>query len=181
MKNKTKKPSRKTADGKLGIDAMELLTKDHKTVKEIFKKHYSLVEDGGSRKEKLALVKEACKALTIHAQIEEEIFYPALEGIVDGKVLAEAFVEHSCAKNLIKELQDMDDSDVLFDAKFVVLGELVKHHIEEEETDIFPKAQKSKLDLNALGTQMEEMKETLENELSFPHLPIPREGAPAYI
>jgi hemerythrin superfamily protein len=183
-----KSPPRKSAARKAngrasasGTDAIALLTKDHKLVKSIFRKHKSLVKNNGSRAEKLALVKEACEALAAHALIEEEIFYPSIRGAVDRELLAEAFVEHDGAKELIEQLQDMSSGDALFDAKFIVLGEQVKHHIEEEETKIFPKLKRAGLDLEALGREMKEMKDSLERGSPFPDLYIPREREPVYV
>ena len=189
MKKKTaKKAAPKAGKGKQAkkhdgksVDALDLLKADHELVKGIFKKYQSLVDKGGSKREKMALVKEACNALAVHAQIEEEIFYPALQGAADNSELAEAFVEHDCAKELIEQLEQMSDDEAIFDAKFVVLGEQVKHHIDEEEEELFSKARKAKLDLQELGMQMLERKEQLEREPSFPNRPIPREEAPAYV
>ncbi len=170
----------KKYDGK-SVDALDLLKADHTHVKAIFKKYQTLVDNGGSKREKMALVKDACNALAVHAQIEEEIFYPALQGAAENSELAEAFVEHDCAKDLIGQLEQMSDDQAIFDAKFVVLGEQVKHHIDEEEEELFSKARKAKLDLQALGMQMLARKEELEREPSFPDRPIPREEAPAYV
>jgi hemerythrin-like domain-containing protein len=161
--------------------ALEMLKEDHDLVKSIFKKYRALVEKGGSRKEKLALVKQACDALAVHAEIEEELFYPAMRNVVDTSTLAEAFVEHDCAKDLIQQLERLSDDEAVFDAKFIVLGEQVKHHIEEEESEIFPKARKSGIDLVDLGMEMQRLKDRLEQAPSFPARPILRESAPSYV
>ena len=108
MKKKTaKKAAPKAGKGKQAkkhdgksVDALDLLKADHELVKGIFKKYQSLVDKGGSKREKMALVKEACNALAVHAQIEEEIFYPALQGAADNSELAEAFVEHQAVAAL---------------------------------------------------------------------------------
>lgn len=181
MKRRTaaKKTTAKKANGT--VNALDLLMEDHAKVQAIFKKYKTLMKKDGSDEEKMELVKQACEALAVHAQIEEEIFYPAIRDAVEPSLLAEAFVEHDGAKELIEQLQDMDAGEALFDAKFIVLGEQVKHHIEEEETKIFPKLRRAGLDLVAIGEELKDMKEQLEPETDFPHMSIPREEAPAYV
>lgn len=132
-------------------DAIKLLKADHKEVKAWFKQY----EDLENEADKQALADKICLALTVHTQIEEEIFYPAArEAIDDDDLLDEAEVEHASAKQLISEIQGMKVGDNLFDAKVKVLGEYVNHHVEEEETEMFPEARDSDLDLNALGDQL---------------------------
>ncbi len=173
---------KKTAKRKeSAMDALEMLKKDHDEVKKIFDKYRTLVENGGSRRQKMELMMEACNALAVHAQVEEEIFYPALQDIAENSTLAEAFVEHDCAKDLIQQLEQLNDDEAIFDAKCIVLGEQVKHHIEEEESEIFPAARKAKIDLYALGEEMAELKDELEMAPSFPERPIIREAAPSYV
>jgi hemerythrin superfamily protein len=122
-------------------------------------KDYEKLEDDA---DKQTLAKKICLALTVHAQIEEEIFYPAARtGIDDNDLLDEAEVEHASAKQLIAELQAMNAGDRLFDAKVTVLGEYVNHHVEEEESEMFPKIRDSDLDLKALGAQLAERKAEL--------------------
>lgn len=140
------------------VDAIKLLKDDHKQVKIWFKQYESLEEDA----EKQALALQICEALTVHAQIEEEIFYPAArEAIDDDDLLDEAEVEHASAKQLIAEILGMSVEDRLFDAKITVLGEYIDHHVEEEETEMFPEARSSDLDLKALGAQLEARKAEL--------------------
>ena len=94
----------------------------------------------------------ACQELTIHAQIEEEIFYPAVrDGIEDDDLMDEAEVGHASAKDLIAQLEAMEPGNDLYDARFTVLGEYIDHHVKEEQDEMFPKAKKAKLDLKALG------------------------------
>jgi hemerythrin superfamily protein len=144
-------------------DAIKLLKDDHKEVKTYFKAYETLEDDA----EKRALADKICVALTVHAQIEEEIFYPAArEAIDDDDLLDEAEVEHASAKQLIAEIQAMDVSERLFDAKVTVLGEYIDHHVEEEETEMFPEARESDLDLKALGAQMTERKQALMAQLA---------------
>jgi hemerythrin superfamily protein len=150
-------------------DAITLLTADHKEVKQLFKEFEALKEKG-SNEEKTAVVEQICNALTVHAQIEEEIFYPAVrKAIEDGDLMDEALVEHAGAKELIAQLQDMDPEDDLYDAKVTVLGEQIDHHVKEEEGDMFPKAKKAKVDTGQLGARLAMRKEALMQELGTPN------------
>ncbi|HEY6924642.1 MAG TPA: hemerythrin domain-containing protein, partial [Steroidobacteraceae bacterium] len=113
-----------------------------------------------------ALVAQICNELKVHAAIEEEIFYPAVrEAIKDADLMDEAVVEHSAAKELIAQLEDMSPDDGLYDAKVIVLAEQIQHHVKEEEGEMFPAARKAKLDSEALGIQMTKRKAELEAEL----------------
>lgn len=152
------------------INALELLKEDHKKVKKMFKQFEKLKEDKkASDNDKQSLVEAACAELTVHAQIEEELFYPALrDAISDSDLLDEATVEHASAKALIQELQSMRPGDELYEAKFTVLGEYVQHHIEEEEKEIFPKAKKAKLDLAGIGEELRQRREELRLQLGVP-------------
>lgn len=139
-------------------DAIKLLKADHKEAKTLFKQYEGLEDDA----EKQALAEKICMALTVHAQIEEEIYYPATrEAIDDDDLLDEAEVEHASAKQLIAEIRSMKAGDRLFDAKVTVLGEYINHHVEEEESEMFPESRDSDLDLKALGAQMAARKEEL--------------------
>lgn len=139
-------------------DAIKLLKDDHKEVKGYFKQYEALEDDA----EKQSLADKICLALTVHTQIEEEIYYPATrEAIDDDDLLDEAEVEHASAKQLIAEIKAMKAGDRLFDAKVTVLGEYIEHHVEEEEKEMFPESRDSDLDLKALGIQMAERKAEL--------------------
>jgi hypothetical protein len=117
---------------------------------------------------KQLIVETVCAELTIHAQIEEEIFYPAARDAIDDlDLLDEAEVEHASAKQLISELSAMQPGDELYDAKFTVLGEYVKHHVAEEEKEMFAKVKKSDLDLEELGAELEQRKMELREELGL--------------
>ena len=145
-------------------DAITLLTADHDKVKKLFK---SFESSGSNADKKEALVAEICTELTMHATIEEEIFYPAArEALEEQDLLDEAEVEHASAKELIAQLEDMKPGDELYDAKVTVLGEYIDHHVKEEQEAMFPKIWKAKLDLNALGAQMKARKEELLAEMS---------------
>ena len=142
-------------------DAIALLIADHKKVKKLFK-DFDKLKEKGSAVDKEALVAEICTELTIHTQLEEEIFYPAVrDAIDDDDMIDEALVEHASAKDLIAQLQAMNSSESLYDAKVVVLGEEIDHHVEEEETEMFVKTRKAKLDLDMLGSEMAERKEEI--------------------
>ena len=149
-------------------DAIALLTEDHKAVKKIFKEFEKLKQNGGDDEEKSELVKRACQELTIHAQIEEEIFYPAVrDAIEDDDLMDEAEVEHASAKDLIAQLESMEPDNDLYDARFKVLGEYIDHHVKEEQDEMFPKAKKAKLDLIALGEDLAQRKNELRAELQI--------------
>jgi len=143
------------------MDAVALLKADHRQVEEWFEQF------GKSRSsaKKQQLAANICSALTIHTQIEEEIFYPAfLEATEDKDMHHEAMVEHEGAKRLIAELQGMKPEDDYFDARVTVLSEMIKHHVKEEEQagGMFAEAKKSKMDLKALGEQLSAKKMELQ-------------------
>ena len=127
-------------------DAITLLKEDHREAKKMFKEFEEAKGDG--RKQKLA--HEICLALTVHFELEEQIFYPACEGIVDESELKEGYVEHDAAKLLVAEIEAAEEGteDDFFDTKVHVLQEEIEHHIEEEEKPggIFSEARKGKLD-----------------------------------
>jgi len=140
-------------------DAIALLTADHKVVKGLFAEFTKLKDHDRADTKKAALVKQVCDALKVHAEIEEEIFYPAVrKAIDDGDLMDEALVEHSGAKDLIAQLEDMNPEDDLYDAKVTVLSEQIEHHVKEEEGDMFVKAKAAKVDVVHLGAQMADRK-----------------------
>ncbi|WP_343732346.1 hemerythrin domain-containing protein [Duganella sp.] len=142
-------------------DAIALLTEDHENVKAMFEQYEELGDRAHVSKHKLAL--QICEALTKHTMIEEEIFYPAVrQAIKEEDMMDEAIVEHASAKDLIAQIQSMEPTDDLFDAKVKVLSEMIDHHVEEEETEMFPKARKAKLDLEELGETMAARKEQIQ-------------------
>jgi hemerythrin superfamily protein len=142
-------------------DPIQLLRADHRAVQNLFDQ-YDKARDGDRKRE---LAKEICSALKVHAQIEEEIFYPAArDALNDQDLIDEAAVEHATAKDLIAQIEQAQPGDDLYDAKVTVLGEYIKHRVKEEQTQIFPKLRKTKLDLKALGQQLAERKEALMGE-----------------
>lgn len=133
------------------VDAIKLLTTDHKDVRALFDAFDRTDDD--AKKQQLA--DQICRALTVHAQIEEEIFYPAAyEALDEDDLVDEAEVEHASAKQLIAEIEASRVGEPLFDAKVTVLGEYIKHHVQEEEKELFPECKSSDMDLKALGEQL---------------------------
>jgi hemerythrin-like domain-containing protein len=158
--------ARKAARTRAGKDdAIKLLKADHKEVSEMVAKF----ENGRlSKDRKVATAKQICMALTVHAQIEEEIFYPAArEAVRSGEeLLDEAEVEHGSIKELVSAIENASpDDDELFDARVKVLGEYVKHHVKEEENELFPKLRKSDMDLEEVGAQLSARKKELMRTL----------------
>ena len=152
------KSQSKAGNGK--TDATQILAKDHRLVERIIEK-FDKLEDGDTEK-KEQLVREACNELKVHAIVEEEIFYPSVRRALDeGDIIDEAQVEHEVVKQLIAELEEMTADDDLYDAKFTVLGEYVKHHVTEEEGELFPMAKRAKVDMEELGEQIRQRKEEL--------------------
>ena len=144
-------------------DAYALLTQDHKKVKKLFGDFKKLSKSDASDEAKATLVGQICTELTIHAQIEEEIFYPAVRAAIsDEDLMDEADVEHDGAKNLIAQLRGMRPGEDHYDAKVTVLGENIDHHVKEEEEKMFPKAKKAKVDTATLGKAMLKRKHELE-------------------
>ena len=132
-------------------DAIALLRADHGTVSGLFADY----EKTDSRKKKKALVAEICTALSVHAQIEEEIFYPAVKTALKDKLLVpEATVEHASVKDLIAQIEGGEPDGEVYDAKVKVLSEYVKHHVKEEQNEMFPKANAASLDMVELGARM---------------------------
>ena len=151
-----------------GEDAIALLTADHKSVKQLFNQFDALKESTDSDGQKADLVESICVALTIHAQIEEEIFYPAVrKAIDDDDLMDEADVEHDEVKALIAQLETMEPGDDHYDAKVTVLGEDIDHHVKEEEGEMFPKARKADIDGVALGKRMASRKTELKAEMAL--------------
>ena len=150
-------------------DACDLLDADHKAVKKMFKEYEELTSSRARSaiQKKKDLAMQICQELTVHAQIEEEIFYPALRAAMkDTDLLDEAAVEHQTAKDLIAQIQGAGEPDEMFDAKVKVLGEYIDHHVKEERGEIFPKARAArKLDLMAMREEIEARKEELMSEM----------------
>lgn len=151
-------------------DACTLLDADHRAVKKLFQEYDALMSSksrtASARKAELA--QEICAQLSAHAQVEEEIFYPALRAAIkETDLLAEAEVEHQTAKDLIAQIEAREDEGEAFDAKVKVLGEYIDHHVKEERNEIFPKARAAKkLDLIAMRDALEQRKAELLEQAS---------------
>jgi len=148
------------SNGKKPLNAVELLKADHREVEGWFEQF----EKARSDDRKRDLAQKICKALRVHTQIEEEIFYPAfLEVTGDKDLHHEAEVEHKGAKNLIAEIEDSGPEDDYYEAKVKVLSEMIKHHVKEEEQrgGMFAEAKDSDMDLQLLGSQMQARKDEL--------------------
>lgn len=139
-------------------DAPALLRADHKLVRRLFAEY----KKAQSHSKKQQLVAQICLELTIHAQVEEEIFYPAVKlALKDKEFIPEAAVEHATLKNLIAQVEGVKPNGEMFDAKIKVLSEYVQHHVKEEQNEIFPRAISSSLDMVELGAKLAERKAEL--------------------
>jgi hemerythrin superfamily protein len=136
---------------------VEMLKEDHEKVKGLFEEF-----EKTEGREQAEIAKTAIQELEVHAQLEEKLVYPAIrEAIDEDEKMNEAVEEHHVVHVLIGELKKLKPSDERFQAKFSVLSELVKHHIEEEEGEILPKAEESSLDWDELEAQVTKKKEQL--------------------
>ncbi len=143
------------------MDAIKLLKTEHREVRTLFAEFEKASDEATKQK----VADKICLALTIHAQIEEEIFYPAAYAALDDDdLLDEAEVEHASAKELISQIQSSAAGEPLFDAKVTVLGEYINHHVKEEENELFPECRGSTMDLKALGQQLADQKAKLMAE-----------------
>ena len=148
--------------------AIELLMTDHRKVEMMFDQYEEEKESGEETKR--ALAERICGELTVHAQVEEELFYPWLRDNLDEEkmeLVEEAEVEHQSAKDLIAQIQAAGDADEAFDAKVKVLGEYVKHHVAEEENEIFGEVREMREELDELGQEMAARKTELMEELGI--------------
>ncbi|HET7202939.1 MAG TPA: hemerythrin domain-containing protein [Steroidobacteraceae bacterium] len=158
----TKKQDTKRQDKGGGMDAITLLKKDHDDVNRMFEEFESADED-----RKFELAAEICQALTVHATIEEEIFYPQARAAIDAEdLMMEAEVEHDSAKDLIERIQEGEVDETQLSAMIKVLKEYVGHHINEEQRKMFPRVKRTELDLQAIGRELMERKLELESELA---------------
>lgn len=139
--------------------AIAMLIADHRMVEKLFKRFEKADEE-----EKSEIIEQACNALKVHTQIEEELFYPAAaQAIDDEDLLEEARIEHKVAKRLIEDIERGESRD----ASFKVLSESVMHHVEEEESELFPKVRKARFDMDDLAEQMQRRKQELESEMGM--------------
>ncbi|HEY8537424.1 MAG TPA: hemerythrin domain-containing protein [Steroidobacteraceae bacterium] len=149
-------------------DAIALLKQDHRTVEKLFDEFEKADDD-----ELQSLAHRICQLLTVHAQIEEELFYPQAKDALEDdeeslELVHEAAIEHQSAKDLIAKIEGMTSDDEKFKATVKVLAEYVKHHVKEEENELFPETKKAGLDLKEIGTRLFERKIQLMQEMGIP-------------
>jgi Hemerythrin HHE cation binding domain len=153
-------------------DAIALLKADHRKVEELFEQFEAA--QGAAKKQ--ALAKRICTELTVHAMIEEEIFYPACKGKVEEDLLNEGYVEHDGAKVLIAEIEAGSPDGEFYDSKVHVLSEQIEHHVGEEErpsTGLFSQARAAGLDMDPIGSQLEARKKELLARFAVAGVPAP--------
>jgi hemerythrin superfamily protein len=148
-------------------DAIALLKQDHRTVSALFEEFAKADEE-----EQSAIAQRVCQLLTVHATIEEELLYPAAKEAFDGEeenedLVNEAEVEHGSAKELIAKIEGMAGDDEHFKAAVTVLGEYIKHHVKEEENELFPQLKKTDVDLKELGGRLEDRKLALMEQMGI--------------
>lgn len=172
MSRPGKKPgSAKGPATEAGGDAISLLQQDHRDVDQLFAEFVKAGTDAAKRK----LANDICLALKVHARLEEVLFYPAAYSQATAALLSEARVEHASAKDLIAQIEASAPSEPLYDAKIKVLAEYIRHHVAEEEGEIFPLCRKSGIDLVTLGLKLAARKQELLRGavVSNPVLAIP--------
>jgi hemerythrin superfamily protein len=146
--------------------ALELLMADHRKVEDLFERYDSEKESDEETRREIA--GKICGELTVHATVEEEILYPWLrENLEDMEMLEEAYVEHAGAKDLIAQIEGATEVDDVFNAKVKVLSEYIKHHVKEEEQEIFPEIRDKKDELDELGQQIASRRGELMEELGL--------------
>ena len=149
-------------------DVLEIFIEDHRKIIRFFDE-FRRIKDHADDETKQTLVEVTCTELVIHAQIEEEFFYPALrEAFEDASLIDEADIEHEVARQLISEMESMHPADHHYDAKFTVLGEYVRHHIEEEQNKIFVQIRQGGMDLDVLGKDLLQRRKDLRSEFGLP-------------
>lgn len=158
----TKRSPARAARTARRADVLAILKDDHDRVKKLFRR-FERMKDGDTQMSQL--VEQACRELEIHAMLEEEIFYPRIrERMKESELLEEAEVEHESAKHLIQQLKRLDADDPKYAATFSVLAEYVQHHVREEENEIFPRVRRARMDLVAMGEELQaRRKELLES------------------
>jgi hemerythrin superfamily protein len=167
MRKPDSKSSDKSSSKATSENAFSLLTADHKLVKSLFKE-FDALKGKGDDDRKATLVENICNELKVHAQIEEEIFYPAVRDAIEADdLMDEADIEHASAKQLIAQIEQLQVGADHYDATVTVLGEYIDHHVKEEEGEMFSKARKADIDAAALGEEMAVRKAELKEELGI--------------
>ncbi len=142
-------------------EATALLRADHKVVSDLFTEY----EAARTSAKKRSIVASICTELSVHAQVEDEIFYPAVKAALkDKELIPEAIVEHATLRDLIGQVEGQEPDGEMFDAKIKVLSEYVKHHVKEEHEEMFPKARASNLNMVELGAKLAARKMKLLDE-----------------
>jgi hemerythrin superfamily protein len=155
------------SEKRASTDAIAILKADHDKVTKLFEDFERLHEDEADEEAEQVAI-QICNELTVHATVEEEIFYPEVrEAIDDEDLLDEAEVEHATAKDLIAQILEMTTADDKYAAKVIVLGEYIAHHVKEEQEEMFPKARKTDLDMKELGARILERKKALRAEMQL--------------
>ena len=160
--------ARSKSGGRTPPVAIELLESDHRKVEKLFEQYEE--EKEGDEETKRAIAQRICLELTAHAQLEEELFYPWLKENLDEEemeMVEEAYVEHATAKDLIAQIQAAGEIDGAYDAKVKVLQEYIKHHVQEEENEIFEAVAGEQEELDELGQEMHARKAELMEELGL--------------
>ena len=156
-------------------NAVDLLDGDHKAVKQMFIEFNALAEGGEPATERQSLAQRICQALTVHTQIEEEIFYPAVrEATGDDRLMDEALQEHAGAKEVIARIQGMKATDDGYDDLVKQLGKLIDEHVLEEREQMFLEAMQSALDLRCLAVPLYQRKKELTRAAPKSKLPSPK-------
>lgn len=149
------------------VDPIELLEKDHDDVDALFKEYQRLAESDGGGGHRRELSTQICGMLAVHSLIEEEIFYPAARKAgVGADLLDEADIEHGSARQLIAEIGAAQPSDSHYDARVKVLGEYIRHHVKEEEGELFSACRKSDMDMAEIGARLQKRKDQLMRKLA---------------
>ncbi|MEM5456199.1 hemerythrin domain-containing protein [Paraburkholderia phytofirmans] len=160
----TKQDNKATVSG--AHDALAFLEAEHRAVERLFTAFEKAADD--DLEAKSALAQRACEELSIHAMLEEELLYPAAQEALpdsDKVDVEEAYVKHFLVKTLIAKFETMKAGDKGFDATFKVMSEMVGHHVEEEEEELFPELRKSNCNLRSLGEKMAKRKAELQSKL----------------
>lgn len=173
-KNGSARKSNGRGSGSRDPAAIQLLKQDHRTVEDLFEEF----EQTDRPAEKRAIAQQICQELTIHAMIEEEIFYPAVKDVIDEEIYGEAHVEHDGAKVLIAEIMAADPGDEFYDARVKVLSEMIKHHVNEEEKrdGMFAQAKsagRDAVDFDDLADRLQTRKEDLMRLMDRNGVPAP--------
>lgn len=158
----TTKPTARETQDDIAVDALELLTADHEEVTQLFDDYEQLATSDADDETRQELAEQICMMLSVHAAIEEEIFYPAVrESIEDEDLVEEAENEHQQVRDLITQIQSADPADEDYDDQVRALAEAVEHHVREEEDEMFAKVRDSDMDLEEIGIELSDRKAEL--------------------